>query len=396
MEYTHNNDRVQANAPALFEEYDRRTGRINYPYCRRGSFRLLCGILAVAREPTRARSAGSLPTYGEEANVPLSSEQKSLLFANLARVTAVDRLMVRLLRIGKLVGFYHEGGIALAPGVGATSFLRRDDIVCPHYRGHGIAYMLPKGIDLRTYVAEHMGREAGCCRGRSSFHCCFPDDHVFALSGNVGANFPVSIGYGYAAKLKRRGQIVITSSGEGSYGEGRAHEAMLMCALWRLPVIFWCENNGIAQYSEQRDIFPGDRVSKLAAGYGIPSQVVDGQDLFACGEAALNAIAYVREGHGPIFMELMTLRAQEHAVGGLNMSGARPRDPQLMEEWKRTRDPLQLAGRALVDDGILTTADLERVLAEAERDAEALEAFGDASAKAMPSSDQLLATVYAQ
>lgn len=325
----------------------------------------------------------------------LSKAQKSLLFTNLARAAAIDRLMVRLLRTGKLVGFYHEGGIALAPGVAATSFLGREDIVCPHYRAHGIAYLLSKGIDVRTYIAEHMGRVTGCCKGLSTFHFCYPDDHVFGLSGNVGANFPVSIGYGYAAKLKGVGQIVLTCSGEGSYGEGRAHEAMLMCALWKLPVVFWCENNGIAQYSELKDIFPGEHVSDLAAGYGIPSMVVDGQDLFACGEAALNAISHVRAGNGPIFVELMTLRAQEHAVGGLNMAGARQRDPGLMEEWRQTRDPLHLASRSVVADGLMTTAEVERVLADAEEEAQALEAFADEGAKATPSIAELLTGVYA-
>jgi pyruvate dehydrogenase E1 component alpha subunit len=325
----------------------------------------------------------------------LSKQQKSCLFTNLARVTAVDRLMVRLLRAGKLVGFYHEGGLALAPGVAAASFLRKDDIVYPHYRAHGIAYMLPKGIDLKPYVAEHMGRTTGCCQGRSSYHFCFPDDHVFGMSGNVGANFSASIGYGYAAKLKRLGQVVVTSSGDGSYGEGRSHEAMLMCALWKLPVIFWCENNGIAQYSEIRDIFPGDHVSILAAGYGIPSLVIDGQDLFACGEAALQAITHARSGNGPIFVELMTLRAQEHAVGGLNMAGAHPRDPQLMEEWKRTRDPLKLAAKAILHDDVLTHEEIQRVLADAEKEADGLETFGDAGAKAMPSIEELLDGVYA-
>lgn len=325
----------------------------------------------------------------------LSRDQKLLLFTNLARVTAVDRLMVRLLRAGKLVGFYHEGGVALAPGVAAASFLRQDDIVYPHYRAHGVAYLLSKGIDIRPYVAEHMGRTTGCCKGRSSYHFCFPQHHVFGLSGNVGANFSVAIGYGYAAKLKRQSQVVVTASGDGSYGEGRAHEAMLMCALWKLPVVFWCENNGIAQYSEMRDIFPGDRVSALAAGYGIPAVVVDGQDLLACGEVALRAIAHVRSGSGPIFVELMTLRAQEHAVGGLNMAGAHPRDPKLMEEWRRTRDPLQLAAARMVADGVLTHEEVQGILRDADHLADELEAAGDAGAKALPSLEEMLHGVYA-
>jgi pyruvate dehydrogenase E1 component alpha subunit len=325
----------------------------------------------------------------------LTKKQKSHLFTNLARATALDRLMVRLLLAGKLVGFYHAGGIGMAPGVAAGSFLRNDDILCPHYRTHGIASMLAKGIDLRPFVAEHMGRTSGCCKGRSSYHFCFPADHVFGLSGNLGASFTASVGYGYAVKLKRSNQVVMTCSGDGSYGEGRAHEAMLMSALWKLPVIFWCENNRIAQYTELCDMFPGEHLSKLAAGYGIPSLVIDGQDLFACGEAALHALSHAREGNGPIFVELMTLRAQEHSVGGLNHAGARARDRELMEEWIKTRDPLKLAATMMVQDGVMTQEEIERIQADAEKEAAAHEAFGDQGTKATPAIEDLLGAVYA-
>jgi len=323
----------------------------------------------------------------------LSGEQKKLLYGNLARAVALDRMMMRIIRAGKMVGFYHEGGIALAPGIAAASFLQKEDILWPHYRAHGLAHMLAKGIDIKPYVAEHMGRIDGCCKGRSSFHFSFPDHHVFGFSGNIGANFPLSVGYGYAAKLKRSGQIVVTCSGDGSYGEGRAHEALLMCANWKLPVVFWCENNGIAQYSAFSDLFPQPHVSGLAAGYGIPSQVVDGQDLFACGEAALQAIAHVRAGKGPIFVELMTLRAQEHNVGGLNSEGVRPRDPKLMDEWRMTRDPLTLAAADLIAEGV-TSAEIEQILVAANQEADEVEAFCEQSPKAMPPVDELLAAVY--
>lgn len=327
--------------------------------------------------------------------IPLTKEQMKLLFTNLTRACVLDRMMMRIIRAGKMVSFYHEGGIALAPGVAAASFLRRDDFLCPHYRAHGIAHLVAKGVDMKSFVAEHMGRATGCCAGRSGFHFCFPQNRVFGLSGNIGANFPVSIGYGYAAKLKRTDQVVVTCSGDGSYGEGRAHEAMLMSANWKLPVVFWCENNGIAQYSALSDIFPSEHCSNLAAGYGIPSVVVDGQDVFACGQAALEAIAYARAGKGPFFVECMTLRAQEHNVGGLNAEGAKQRDAKLMEEWRRTRDPLKIAAPVLIRDRVLTQRQITRIQTEADREAEAVEVFADQSPKATPPIEELLAAVYA-
>ena len=326
----------------------------------------------------------------------LNKQQKLTLYTNLVRAVALDKLMMRIIRSGKMVGFYHEGGIALAPGVAAGSFLRRDDAMNPHYRAHGLAHMVSKGIDVRSYVAEHMGRVDGCAKGRSSFHVSYPEDHIFGWSANIGANFPPCIGYGFAARYKGTDQVVMNCSGDGSYQEGRAHEGMLMCANWKLPVIFWCENNGIAQHSLLEDLFPVADISRLAAGYGIPSVIVDGQDLFACGEAALTAIAHARAGNGPYFVELKTLRVQEHNVGGLNNDGARPRDPQQMQQWRETRDPLKLAAARLLKDKVLSRQELEAIQTAADKEADEIEAWADQSPKATPAISELLEGVYAR
>jgi len=325
----------------------------------------------------------------------LPGEQKITLFRNLARAMALDRMMMRVIRAGKMVGFYHEGGIALAPGAAAGAFLTKEDIMWPHYRAHGLAHMLSKGIDIKYYVAEHMGREAGCCKGRSSYHMSFPADHVFGFSGNIGANFPMSVGYGFAAKYKESGQGVMNCSGDGSYGEGRCHEAMLMSANWKLPVIFWCEANGMAQHSNVKDLFPGPNISSLAAGFGIPSLIVDGQDVFACADAALAALAHVRQGNGPFFVECKTYRIQEHSVGGVNYEGPQPRDPKLMAEWKETLDPLNLAATRLLKEKLLKQKDISQIKAAAEQEADDIEAFCEASPKALPPVVELQAAVYA-
>lgn len=325
----------------------------------------------------------------------LTDEQKIALFRNLARAMALDRMMMRIIRAGKMVGFYHEGGIALAPGAAAGTFLEKTDIMWPHYRAHGLAHMLSKGIDIKYYVAEHMGREAGCCKGRSSYHMSFPEDHVFGFSGNIGANFPLSVGYGFAAKFKKSGQVVMNCSGDGSYGEGRCHEALLMSANWKLPVIFWCEANGMAQHSNVKDLFPGPNISSLAGGFGIPSVIVDGQDVFTCAEAALNALDHVREGNGPIFVECKTYRIQEHSVGGVNYEGPVQRDPQQMAEWKENFNPLNLAAIRLLKEKVLQQEDIDRINAEAEREADEIEAFCEASPKTLPSINEMQAAVYA-
>lgn len=325
----------------------------------------------------------------------LTNEQKITLLTNLVRATTMDRLMMSIIRSGKMVGFYHEGGISLAPGVAAGTFLRKADPMLPHYRAHGLAHMIGKGVDIKRYVAEHMGREGGCAKGRSSFHLSFPDDHIFGASGNIGSNFPASIGYGLAARYQHTDQVVMNCSGDGSYQEGRAHEALLMCANWKLPVIFWCENNGMAQHSRLSDLFPVPDISRLATALEIPSMIIDGQDLFVCGEAALKAIAHARSGGGPIFIELKTLRAQEHNVGGLNNDGATAIEPRLMQEWRDTRDPVKLASARLIKEEILTMEDLERIQTSADQEARDIEAWCDQSPKATPPVADLLKSVYA-
>jgi len=326
----------------------------------------------------------------------LTKKQKQLLFTNLTRAMTIDRMMMRCIRTGKFVGFYHEGGISLAPGVAAGSFLRRDDAIWSHYRGHGVAHSISKGIDFKAYLAEHMGREAGCCKGRSSFHASFPDDYLFASSGNIGANFPTCTGYGFAAKYKGNDQVVMNCSGDGSYHEGRAYEGLHMAMTWNLPIIFWCENNGMAQSSALLDVFPIDELSKVPASLGMRTLKADGQDLFACGEVALDAIAHARQGKGPIFVELKVLRSQEHNVGGLNNEGVKPRSQQLMEEWKATRDPLKLAQATILEEGIFTQAEIDQISADAEQEAEDMELYCEQSPKATPSVEELMAGVYAR
>lgn len=325
----------------------------------------------------------------------LDTAQKIRLYTLLARAVAMDKMMMRVIRSGRMVGFYHEGGIALAPGVAAGAFLRREDAMWPHYRAHAIAHMLAKGIAIQSYIAEHMGRDTGCCKGRSSIHACFPQDHVFGLSGNIGANFPPCIGYGLAAKYKGTDQVVMNCSGDGSYQEGRAYEALHMCMTWKLPVIFWCENNGILQFTATKDVFPLPEIAPLAKALGIPTLSVDGQDLFACAEAALAAIEHARSGHGPFFVECKTLRAQEHNVGGLNKEGQAERDPALMQQWKDNRDPLRIAADRLLSEGLATQDDLDRIGIEAEQEARDTEARAESAPKATPSIESLMAGVYA-
>jgi pyruvate dehydrogenase E1 component alpha subunit len=324
----------------------------------------------------------------------LSRDQMKTLYRNLVRSAAWDRMMTRRMVNGRLLGFYHPGDGHLAPGVGACSFLRKDDFLNPHHRAHGQPHMLSKGIDLKYYLAEHTGKANGCCQGRSSFHFCFPEHNVFLMSGFIGFNFPPVVGFGWAAKRNGNGQVVMNCSGDGSYGQGKAHEALLMAANWDLPIVFFCENNGMAIFADAGEMHPTEDIASLAQGYGMPSAIVDGQDVFAVAETALAAIERARSGGGPSFVEAKTLRYREHDIGTPDLIGSEARPAELIEEMKR-REPVALATERVIADGIFTQAEVDAIAADAEAEVEAAEDFADDSPRPEVTEADLLAAVYA-
>ncbi len=324
----------------------------------------------------------------------LEPTQMETLFRNLVRAYHYDQMMYRRITSGQLIGFYHPGEGGQAPGVAAASFLREDDLLLPHHRGHGMGHMLSKGVDLKYYLAEHTGKETGCGRGRSSFHWSFPEHGVHLASGYIGMYFAPSVGLAWSCQRRGKGQVVMNCSGDGSYGQGRSHEALLYAANWKLPMVFWCENNGMAIHATAQQMHPVADISSLAAGFDIPAVVVDGQDVFACAEVALTAIERARNGEGPTFVECKVLRFKEHDVGTPDLQGYSPRSDELRDEMRK-REPVKLATERVLAEGLLTQAQVDAIHQAARDEVAAAEKFADESPVAMPSEEELLAAVYA-
>jgi TPP-dependent pyruvate/acetoin dehydrogenase alpha subunit len=324
----------------------------------------------------------------------LTSEQMLLLYRNMVRADQFNKMMYRRMMQGKLIGFYHPAEGAIAPGVGASTFLNKDDNLSPHHRGHGITHMLCKGIDIKYYLAEHTGKETGCCKGRSAFHFSFPEHKVYMMSGFIGYNFAPVVGWGFAAKRRAQGQVVMNCSGDGSYGQGRAHEAMLMSQNWQLPVIFFCENNGMSIFSTAQEMHPQENIASLADGFGMPSIIVDGQDVFAVAEASLQAIERARTGGGPTFIEAKTLRFNEHDIGTPDLSGWEERS-EAEHAAMREREPIRIATERVLGDSLLTQGEIDQIIEEALAEIEAVEQFADESPIARPPVEELMAGVFA-
>lgn len=291
------------------------------------------------------------------------------LYTNLVRTRAFDRAAIKLMAEGKLVSFYHPAEGGEAPGVGGTTFLREDDIIYPHHRGHGFPHMIGKGIDPKTYLAEHCGCVTGCAGGLGGVHPYYPELGIFGGGGTLGSGFPVSVGWGLSAQMNGKGQVVVCFFGDGTSNRGTWHEAANMAAVMKLPIVWVCENNGIAQYVPVESSYPLKDLANLASAYGTPSVVVDGQDVIAVAEAVGEAVKRARKGKGPSFVECKTARFGPHGIGNPDAVHGKPRDPKLIEKLKQ-RDAIELFRRRLLENSTLTEKDVKEIDAKAAAEVE--------------------------
>ncbi|MEP2028200.1 MAG: thiamine pyrophosphate-dependent dehydrogenase E1 component subunit alpha [Paracoccaceae bacterium] len=324
----------------------------------------------------------------------LSKKLMTQLFTNLVRAYHFDELFARRLTRGELIGFYHPAAGHYAPGVAAGTVLEKEDYMWPHHRAHGVPHMLSKGCDIKYFLAEHTGKETGCCSGRTSWHWSYPEFGIFGMTGFIGGGFSQMVGYGWAAQKNGRKQVAMSCTGDGSFNNGRAHESMLMASNWKLPIIFLCENNGWAIHSRIEDMHPTEDIASLAPGLNIPAAIVDGQDVFACAEALQEAVKRARKGDGPTLIEAKTVRWREHDIGTPDLDGYRQRTKEELEAL-HDRDPLKIATQQVLETKLLTQAQIDKIHEDALAECDACEKFADESAIAEPTVEELRASVYA-
>jgi pyruvate dehydrogenase E1 component alpha subunit len=304
----------------------------------------------------------------------LEKEQLIRLYTNLVRARKLDETVVKGIAEGKTVAFFHSGQGEEAVGVGGCTFLREDDYIYPHHRGHGVAHLISKGMSPKAFIAEHYGRATGGAGGIAGFHAAEPELGIMGAAGTIGSQFPVSLGWGLAAKKRDRGQVVVCFFGDGSSNRGTMHEAMNAAALWKLPIVWVCHNNLYAQFMPIKDAYPKENIADLAAGYGMPGVVVDGQDVVAVHEAVQAAVTRARAGEGPTLVECKTYRYRAHVEGVPDVSHAEPRPAEEVEAWKK-RDPIKLFRERLLEEGILSQDDVERIDREVAREIDEAERF---------------------
>ena len=275
-----------------------------------------------------------------------------------------------------------------ATEVGVCAALERDDFITSTHRGHG--HCLAKGAAAADMFAELLGRSTGLCHGKGgSMHIADPTTGNLGANAIVGGSAGIATGAALSAKLRRSGQVSVSFFGDGALGQGLLYEVMNMASIWKLPVIFVCENNMYQEFTPMTEVTAGE-VLQRAEAFGIPVLEVDGQDLRAVHTAAADAVARARQGEGPSFLHCKTYRYHGHFTGDLDRF-YRSREEE--QDWQTNRDPIKLATSWLVDSEFATHSDLdlltEQVRSEVER------AMESAKSAEFPTIEEVTTDVFA-
>ena len=299
-----------------------------------------------------------------------------------------DEHVIKQMMAGKLVmPYYSPRGQEIIPSAISVS-LDDDDYICTIYRG--IHDMLAKGFPLGELWAELAGKVTGTCKGKGGpMHLTCPEKGMMVTTGIVGSSMPIATGLGWAAKLDGRNRVSVANFGDGATNIGAFHESMNMAAVWKLPVIFLCQNNHYAEHTAPEYSRAIDRISDRAAAYGMPGVTVDGNDPDEMYGAAKVAIERARAGEGPTLIEAMTFRFNGHILG----EAGHYMDKAIYAE-AQTKDPMPVLRARLLSEGIATEADL----AEIERDADSriVAAIEAAMAADFPDVAELKRDVFAE
>jgi pyruvate dehydrogenase E1 component alpha subunit len=312
----------------------------------------------------------STPSISER--LPVDREHALFLLREMLRIRRFEEKAAEMYSLQKIRGFLHLYIGEEATGVGAMQAFTPEDAIVATYREHGHA--LARGIPAGTLMAEMFGRATGCSHGHGgSMHFFDRSRRFYGGYAIVGGGLPIAVGLALADRLQKRATITACYFGDGAVAEGEFHESMNLTSLWKLPVVFLCENNlyamgtALARHQAQTDI------SLKAESYGVASSAVDGMDVLAVEAAARQAADFVRRGDGPFLLELRTYRFRAHSMADPDLY----RTKEEIEEWKK-RDPILLFQTQLKDWKLLVDSDRARIEAEVSAEIDGAVRFAEA------------------
>jgi pyruvate dehydrogenase E1 component alpha subunit len=283
-------------------------------------------------------------------------EQHLHMYRQMAKIRAFEEQVNELYKSAKMPGLAHLYVGEEAVAVGVCEALRRDDFITSTHRGHG--HCLAKGASVSRMFAELLGKEPGYCRGKGgSMHIADPETGNLGANAIVGGSAGIATGAALSAKMRGSGQVAVCFFGDGALGQGLLYESMNMASLWKLPVIYVCENNLYGEYTPAAETVAGEILARPRA-LGVHAESVDGQDVQAVYAIMRRLVERARRAEGPAFLECKTYRYYGHHVGDVN------RDYRTREEeqvWMSTQDPLETLAKRLASQGLADAAVFERI-----------------------------------
>jgi len=338
---------------------------------------------------TAAQRPEANAAIGPQLSPQLSKDQLLRIYRRMFSIRQFEEHANDLYLRALMPGLTHlyEGEEAVA--VGICQALRPDDYITSTHRGHG--HCLAKGAAPDRMFAELLGKEAGYCRGKGgSMHIADPATGNLGANAIVGGSAGIATGAAFAAKHLGNGRVCVCFFGEGALGQGVLYEVMNMAQLWKLPVIYVCENNMYNEYTHYSETTAGEILARPAA-FGLPAESVDGQDVRAVYSAASRMVGRARAGEGPGFLLCNTYRYRGHHVGDINREYYRAKKEE--QRWSTERDPINILGSWMVEQKLASLAELEGIQAEVKTEMNAAVEF--AIAAPYPTIDEVEQDVYA-
>ncbi|KUF10409.1 thiamine pyrophosphate-dependent dehydrogenase E1 component subunit alpha [Pseudoponticoccus marisrubri] len=296
-----------------------------------------------------------------------NTEDYLRMYRQMVRIRTFEDNANQLYLSAKMPGLTHMYSGEEAVAVGICEALTDSDRITSTHRGHG--HCVAKGAEFKAMFCELLGKEEGYCRGKGgSMHIADQSHGNLGANAIVGGSMGIATGSALRAKLQGAEDVTVCFFGDGATAQGLMYEVMNMAALWNLPVIYACENNGYSEYTKTEEIAAGS-ITARAEAFGIEAHQVDGQDVLGVNALMQDLVPRARKGEGPFFVELMTYRYHGHHVGDINREYYRAKDEE--QDWKENRDPIIRMRAWLVEQGIASEDEIEAMNSEIREDAAA-------------------------
>ncbi len=319
------------------------------------------------------------------------SSSNKLMLERMWTIRNFEEKVMEVHEAGEFVGAAHPYIGEEAVAVGVCLALKDTDYIAGNHRSHG--HPLAKGGSVKKAMAELYGRVDGYCKGKGgSMHLADFSVGILGESGIVASSVPVATGAGLASKISKNNFVSVVFFGDGASNQGACHESMNLASIWKLPVIFVCENNQFAITTSYQNSVAVENVSDRAQAYNMPGILVDGQNVEAMYEATTEAVKRARNGEGPTLIEGLTYRFEEHSLGLGRVRRGEYRTSEEISKW-RERDPIGIHSQKLIDRGVLSEDEINKIESDSKKEIE--EAVEFARNSKFPEPEELFEDMWA-